>query len=178
MAEILLTGTRNHAVISQPNRGVRMANDDAGRWLPVKEAAATLGLTENNLRTRLSRRKERSRRGNDGRVYVFVGDDQAVAESTVPAAAPSGNMLPVEAVLEIKETYEQVVRLQRDQARELKESYEARISDLKHIYGDQVQALHQELAATRAENRAELDAVHAKHKELADLVREFLRQIE
>ena len=154
-----------------------MADDDVGHWLPVKEAAVALGLTENNLRTRLSRRKERSRRGNDGRVYVFVGDDQAVAESTEPAA-PSGDMLPVEAVLEIKETYEQVVRLQRDQARELKEAYEARISDLKAIYGGQVEALRQELVSTRAENRTELEAVHARHSELVGLVREFIRQIE
>ena len=48
--------------------------EQTGAWLPLKEAAQRLGLSEKALRSRLVRRTLRSRRGNDGRVQVFVPD--------------------------------------------------------------------------------------------------------
>jgi len=50
------------------------APDHTEAWLPIKEAAELLGLSEKALRSRLVRRTLRSRRGNDGRVQVLIQD--------------------------------------------------------------------------------------------------------
>ena len=147
-----------------------MAEDEPGRWALVPEAARALGISENNLRTRLSRHRERSRRGNDGRVYVFVLDDAEAAEIEPEVeAALSGDTLPVEAVLEIKATYEQIVQLQKDQLREIKDLYESRLADAR---GD-ITYLRQELARIQDNSapKTELDALHARHQELVDFVK-------
>ncbi len=147
---------------------IGMAEDEPGRWLLVPEAALALRISENNLRTRLSRHRERSRRGNDGRVYVFVPDNTAAAETEAEATL-SGNMLPVEAVLEIKATYEQIVLLQKDQLREIKDLYESRLADAR---GD-ITYLRQELVRVQDNSapKTELQALHARHQELVEFVK-------
>ncbi len=147
-----------------------MADDEPGRWALVPEAARALGISENNLRTRLSRHRERSRRGNDGRVYVFVSDDDAAAEIEPEAEATlSGDTLPVEAVLEIKATYEQIVQLQKDQLREIKDLYESRLADAR---GD-ITYLRQELTRLQDNSapKTELNALHTRHQELVEFVK-------
>ena len=61
---------------------------EGGQWLLVRDAAGALGISENTLRTRMSRdphqRKYRRQHGNDGRVYIWVGDEQVV--EPLPAA--------------------------------------------------------------------------------------------
>jgi hypothetical protein len=46
--------------------------DQSGDWLPVQEAAMRLGTTESGIRNRIKRSTLRHRRGNDGKVLVFV----------------------------------------------------------------------------------------------------------
>jgi hypothetical protein len=53
-------------------------NDDVpGEWLSVPEAAAKLGTTEGGIRGRINRRTLRHRKGNDGKLTVFVPDNAA-----------------------------------------------------------------------------------------------------
>lgn len=54
-----------------------MNSDEAGEWLPVKAAAIRLGTTEAGIRSRINRRTLRHRKGNDGKVAVFVPNDAA-----------------------------------------------------------------------------------------------------
>ena len=146
-----------------------MADDEPGQWLLVPEAARALGISENNLRTRLSRQRERSRRGNDGRVYAFVPDTVATEIEPEAEAALSGDTLPVEAVLEIKATYEQIVRLQKDQLQEIKDLYESRLADAR---GD-ITYLRQELTRLQDNSapKTELEALHTRHQELVEFVK-------
>ena len=44
------------------------------QWLSVHDAASALGISEDAVRSKIKRRTLRSRRGNDGRVSVLVGD--------------------------------------------------------------------------------------------------------
>ena len=48
------------------------ADDQAGTWLRLDEAAAALGTTVEGVRSRIKRRKLRTRPGNDGRLRVLV----------------------------------------------------------------------------------------------------------
>jgi len=153
-------------------------NDEPGRWMLVPEAADALAITENTLRTRLSRdaaqRRYRRRKGNDGLIRVWIGDDEVVVEEEPPELAiavpePVGVMVPEEAVLEIRATYEQIVALQKSQLGEVKALYEARLDDMR----GQVEHLRQEMAHTRETMapRSDLDAMHARHEELINLVK-------
>src|SRR4051794_10825700 len=47
-------------------------DDQAGTWLRLGEAAAALGTTVEGVRSRIKRRKLRTRPGNDGRLRVLV----------------------------------------------------------------------------------------------------------
>ena len=72
-------------------------------------------------------------------------------------------------VLEIKATYEQIVQLQKDQLREIKDLYESRLADAR---GD-ITYLRQELTRLQDNSapKTELDALHARHQELVDFVK-------
>ena len=76
------------------------------------------------------------------------------------------------AVLEIRETYEELVKLQRDQ-------HDARNSDLKAIYDEHVRYLRSELTTARShsDTRAGLVAIHEQHLKLIELVKELLARL-
>ena len=91
---------------------------------------------------------------------------EAAAETSFE---PRVDSLPASAVLEIRETYEEIVRLQRRQ-------YEARISDLTTIYDEQVRYLRTELTSARSQSGTDSEpvAMNEQHLELIDLVKKLI----
>lgn len=120
-----------------------MVDDDGpGEWLPVSEAAERLGITEGNLRVRMTRRRVRSRKDNQGRVTVFVPErNNAVilqtGNSDQPTPPPQEEKdtpetaIPLSVLEEMQAVYNDVVGLQR-------RSYEERLADQKTLYEDRV----------------------------------------
>ena len=53
-------------------RATDQTDDQAGAWLRLDEAAAALGTSVEGVRSRIKRRKLRTRPGNDGRLRVLV----------------------------------------------------------------------------------------------------------
>jgi hypothetical protein len=75
--------------------------DETGLWLSVPEAAEKMGITQNTLRTRMSRKglpsSVRSRKGNDGRVQAWVTDDLTLYDTedhTPPEPPPEAPEAP------------------------------------------------------------------------------------
>ena len=115
----------------------------------------------------------------DDRLKRLIGSLEALSEvmrrleaTTKTSLQSSGERLPVAAVLEIRETYEELVKLQRDQN-------DARNSDLKAIYDEHVRYLRSELTTARShsDTRAGLVAIHEQHLKLIELVKELLARL-
>ena len=49
-----------------------MTDELEGDWLPVREAALRLGVSEQAIRSKLQRRTMRSRKGNRGDISVYI----------------------------------------------------------------------------------------------------------
>ena len=96
-----------------------------------------------------------------------------LAVTSADSLEPSAENLPATAVLEIRETYEETVRMQR-------QLYEVRISDLTAIYDEQVQYLRSELSRAGADDEkgSELAAMHEQHLELMRLVKELIVRLD
>ena len=134
--------------------------DHAEAWLPIKEAAKRLGISEKALRSRMVRRTVRSRRGNDGHVHVMIQHAPAEhaseihramfgAEQTEARQLPQGGagLVPVSV---LRET---VQALQAHHTAELERLQASRRETL-----DAVERLHQEQVEMLVEriDRAEL----------------------
>ncbi len=134
------------------DRATDQADDQAGTWLRLGEAAARLGTSVEGVRSRIKRRKLRTRPGNDGRLRVLVpapefgqaanGHDQAPPGQ---AWAPTG--------------HDQAVALARDKAAAETERW---------------RCLVEEERLARAKAEAERDAAKAAHDAETTLLREAL----
>lgn len=136
-------------------------------WLPIVEAAAALGMTENAVRNRIKRRTLRSRKGNNGRILVLV--DQSMLHGRPVAGQPVANhsdpALELRATLTAAQAENARLKAERDGANA---RLEDRAAELERLRADYTAALDQ----TRADHRAEAERLRADHQaELARLQR-------
>ncbi len=108
--------------------------NDAGEWMLVPDAAENLDIKEATLRVRISRNTVRHRKGNDGRVRVFIPNN-ITASITPPIPPPEAAQdairhpapeIPLEAISALRDAYEARID-------DLKGAYEARVDELRAI---------------------------------------------
>ena len=148
-----------------------MVDDEGpGDWLTVPEAAEKLGITEGNLRVRMTRRRVRSRKDNQGRVTVFVPDGVTTEilhpeNDDQPAPQDGENKpetaIPLSVLEEMQAVYNDVVGLQRH-------SYEERLTDQKTLYEGRVdrQDHQQALDSQKERYEAQITDLKAQHAAL------------
>ncbi|MBF0562074.1 MAG: hypothetical protein HQL37_08650 [Alphaproteobacteria bacterium] len=137
--------------------------DHAEAWLPIKEAAKRLGLSEKALRSRIVRRTIRARRGNDGRVHVMI-------PHATPEHAPEihRSMFGAEQT-EARQTHQGATELvpvsvMRETVQALQASHSA--------------SLAAALQAQRDAHLATLDAVERLHQEQVEMLVERIDRAE
>lgn len=68
-------GSLQHRIlplVSGPYRGGMVSAQESGQWLSLQQAAEELGVSTEALRMRVRRGKIESRKGEDGKLYVWV----------------------------------------------------------------------------------------------------------
>src|SRR4051794_5684202 len=133
-------------------RATDQADDQAGTWLRLGEAAAALGTTVEGIRSRIKRRKLRTKPGNDGRLRVLVPAPEHGQAANGHDQAPPGHAWA-------SPGHDQAVALARDKAVAEAERW---------------RCLAEEERLARAKAESERDAAKAAHDAETTLLREAL----
>jgi hypothetical protein len=155
-------------------------DNDRGRWLPVSEAAEKLGITENNLRTKMSRRSVRSRKGNDGRVQAWVADDLTEDDtdhhtpSESPPAPPEAH-LPASVVDEIRRGYEGRIDDLKAVAVELADRGTAEIERMQVSHREEMDRLGKAYGSEIDDLRLRLDEARKTEGDVREVLLELLK---
>ena len=134
------------------DRADDQTGDQAGTWLRLDEAAARLGTSVEGVRSRIKRRKLRTRPGNDGRLRVLVLAPEHGQVGNGHDQAPPGRAWA-------STGHDQAIALARDKA----------VAEV-----DRWRCLVEEERLARAKAEAERDAAKAAHDAETALLREAL----
>jgi hypothetical protein len=150
-------------------------SDGQARWLPVSDAAAVLGVSDEILRLRMSRQAIGTRTDADGRVFVRTPYDLTGyirAGITAPAAfdesagvngedrEPDGSGHP-SLVSETEPAQAAGVQDPKDPLQTLNE---ARIADLKQLHAGQITDLKATIADITDRHEAEIERLQDSHQ--------------
>ncbi len=152
-----------------------MISDGQARWLPVSDAAAVLGVSDEILRLRMSRQAIGTRTDADGQVFVRTPYDLTGyirAGITAPAAldeSPGGNGGDWESenpdhTAFVSKTEPTPAANAQEPLDPLQALNEARIADLKQLHAAQIADLKAVIADIADRHEAEMERLQDSHQ--------------
>lgn len=128
------------------------------RWLPVREAAALLGVTPDAVHKAVKRGRREAQRGNDGRLLVLVTASEPPDARPVVQQPVQDPPATLEKLLEQLARMSHLLEIEKEIGRQNHLSYQAQIARLTDALADMSATLSKQVTAA---SKAQADAAVA-----------------